>query len=218
MTADRAPPPGSLDRSTLCNNLPHGLRGSDKDCVTRFDCGVAREHLGLSWVTLLSPWCGPSAYAARGWLVWSSQDGTSHVWFWLLAWAQTGLLAQLPPEASGESDFWLLGTMGGSSRWPFMTPPQKSRNTLLTRFEGQVVHGPLLSREVRPGRCGCAFDLPHVASHCVTSQGPWLLVNLDILLRAPPKSQSGHLADSNVHFSIQNFPLQIQSNSDLNYF
>lgn len=95
-----------------------------------------------------------------------------------------------------------------------MTPPQKSHNTLPTGFEGQVVHG----EEVRPGRCGCVLDLPHAASHCVTSQGPWLLVNLDILLRAPPKSQSGHLADSNVHFSIQNFSLQIQSNSDLNYF
>lgn len=80
VTADRALPPGSLAPSTLCNKLPHGLRDPNNDCVTRFDSGVARERLGLSWVTLLSPWCGPSAYAVSGWLVWSSQDGTSHVW------------------------------------------------------------------------------------------------------------------------------------------
>ena len=183
----------------LCNKRPQSLWGSNNNLVTLFDHFVARERLGLSWAILLSLRCGHSAYLAGRCLVWSTQDGTLHVW----SSRTPGLRQDSGPDyhwwPQGSQIPGCQGPWEVAARWPFMTAPQKSHNIL-----------PVLPYQIRGTPPLHALDLPHLASRCMTSQGPELLVKPHILMAAPAP-ESCNVADSNVHFSIQNFYLQIQS-------
>lgn len=142
-----------------------------------------------------------------------------------LVWLQPGLRQDSWPDYHRRpQDRQISGCRGpwvAAAGWPPMSPPRKSLNILPpcpARFEGQVMHGPHLSGEVCPGRCGCAFDLPHLASRCMTSQGPRLLMKLDILLRGPAQVTEWSLSRQQCSLFNSEFFLADSEHRDLNYF